>query len=316
MNTKITKVKKLSIALCLIFMIQSLVLLFTQSGTVKASQETGGGYLVRYYYPFNGGYVNQYIPSNVEYLRCTSVECRYMINLYEKDVCISVSDAELPAFSKGVQLPCMPKEGSANCWIESVKKSKSKDSNGKWKLYLDLKGIYYTDWVDRDAYNSSKKTYKNLYYVPIGYKDLSVRINYASIMNERQVHLFGFPNPVSGSLVDHSDMLNDSKRYTFIKRLYLRALHRGASEADLKTHFNKTTLQEAVDIMLSPEAKQKNDLSTNEKFVIYCYDVLLGRQPDAGGKAAWTNALNNGTSRTSVINSFIQSSEFRNMYNK
>lgn len=315
MNTKITKVKKLSIALCLIFMIQSLVLLFTQSGTVKASQETGGGYLLRYYYPCNGGYRDQDIPSNVEKLRCISKEWTYWIVLAEKNVSVSVTDDELPAFQEGVRLPCNPKEGSAGCWIESVKKSKSKDSDGRWTLYLDLRGWYHTGWVDYDAYDSSKKSYKGYLYIPIGYKGMSVRISWGEIYERRETHLYGFKKPVSGALVDHSDMLNDSKRYTFIKRLYLRALHRGASEEDLKAHFNKTTLQEAIDIMLSQEAKQKNDLSTNEKFVTYCYDVLLGRQPDAGGKAAWTNALNNGTSRSSVINSFIQSSEFRNMYN-
>ncbi|MBR2241577.1 MAG: DUF4214 domain-containing protein [Clostridia bacterium] len=286
MKTKITKIKKLSVALGLVLLIQILSVLFFNIGEVKAS-ENWNGYVLsessrapegmervkeitkkKYFIKYEGWVVNVNIPKNMYY-----------------------ENVQLSNYFYG------------GC-VSKIVYDNAEKTHGS----MLITAYHSTEYLDIEQYNANKDIleFKRENF-------FNVRLNRKEVVSTdvKTYYLYKYKTQV-----DHSDMLNDSKRYTFIKRLYLRALHRGASEADLNAHFNKTTLQEAVDIMLSPEAKQKNDLSTNEKFVIYCYDVLLGRQPDAGGKAAWTNALNNGTSRTSVINSFIQSSEFRNMYNK
>ena len=286
MKTKITKIKKLSIALCLILLIQTLSILFFNIGEVKAAENWKGYVLTNSEVP----------PEGKEYTGKTVTKTNYTIKYGGW-----VTNIKIP---NGIYVGTDVEHSSRFSYAYVSKIIYDNDAETHGSLYITAylntglleAGDYYLrnypEFVRDDFYN--------------------VRLNRIGLHSKQEVTYYLHRDKIQ---VDHSDMLNDSKRYTFIKRLYLRALHRGASEEDLKAHFNKTTLQEAIDIMLSQEAKQKNDLSTNEKFVTYCYDVLLGRQPDAGGKAAWTNALNNGTSRSSVINSFIQSSEFRNMYN-
>ena len=53
----------------------------------------------------------------------------------------------------------------------------------------------------------------------------------------------------------------------------------------------------------------KKDLS-NEEFVIRCYRTLLNREPDAQGLADWIRVLAQNQSRASVLDGFIDSSEY------
>ena len=52
----------------------------------------------------------------------------------------------------------------------------------------------------------------------------------------------------------------------------------------------------------------------NEEFIIYLYDGLFHRAPDATGSAAWLDGLNNGLSKSYVIDYFINSPEFEMRY--
>ena len=53
---------------------------------------------------------------------------------------------------------------------------------------------------------------------------------------------------------------------------------------------------------------------SNEEFINYLYDGLFHRTPDAAGYASWLDGLNNGLSRSDMISSFINSSEFEMRY--
>jgi len=53
---------------------------------------------------------------------------------------------------------------------------------------------------------------------------------------------------------------------------------------------------------------------SNEEFIIYLYDGLFHRTPDATGSEAWLNGLNNGLSKSFVIDYFINSPEFEMRY--
>jgi hypothetical protein len=53
---------------------------------------------------------------------------------------------------------------------------------------------------------------------------------------------------------------------------------------------------------------------SNEEFVVYLYDGLFHRAPDAEGYAAWLNGLKNGLSRSYLIDYFINSAEFEMRY--
>jgi len=53
---------------------------------------------------------------------------------------------------------------------------------------------------------------------------------------------------------------------------------------------------------------------SNEEFIIYLYDGLFNRTPDAIGYASWLNGLNNGLTKSYVIDYFINSPEFEMRY--
>jgi SAM-dependent methyltransferase len=49
---------------------------------------------------------------------------------------------------------------------------------------------------------------------------------------------------------------------------------------------------------------------TDEHFVLYLYQHLLGREPDGGGMEHWTGVLADGTTRSEVLEMFLTSPEF------
>jgi Ca2+-binding RTX toxin-like protein len=101
-------------------------------------------------------------------------------------------------------------------------------------------------------------------------------------------------------------------------RLYQATLDRTPDEAGM---FNRTArlgdgseyLDEAAGFVNSTEFKNRfgDDLS-NAEFVELMYQNVLGRAADEGGLARWVSDLEDGASRTEVVQGFAQSSEFRN----
>ena len=53
-----------------------------------------------------------------------------------------------------------------------------------------------------------------------------------------------------------------------------------------------------------------NKSSSNSDFIDALYRDIFGRSSDAAGKAAWLSGLANGASRSAIVDSFLQSSEF------
>ncbi len=66
----------------------------------------------------------------------------------------------------------------------------------------------------------------------------------------------------------------------------------------------------ASGFLTSTEFKAKG--KSNEQIVDICYQLLLNRGPDAGGKASYVNALKSGKSVDSIVSSFCSSNEFKN----
>jgi hypothetical protein len=62
----------------------------------------------------------------------------------------------------------------------------------------------------------------------------------------------------------------------------------------------------------STEFQAKYGSLDNEQFVSLLYNNVLNRAPDAAGLAHWTNTLNGGNSRMSVVLGFSESVEFKN----
>ncbi|WP_143275301.1 NF038122 family metalloprotease [Bradyrhizobium canariense] len=112
---------------------------------------------------------------------------------------------------------------------------------------------------------------------------------------------------------------------TFVEQLYETALHRSADSGGLQYWTNQLNSGEsrpdvALSIVLSAEHVADMQLSLDAGVfapdpdasnVARLYYGLLGRAPDAGGLANWTNAIKSGVGLQSVAQSFINSAEYR-----
>jgi hypothetical protein len=87
------------------------------------------------------------------------------------------------------------------------------------------------------------------------------------------------------------------------QKFWLNQLNSGLSRAQLLESFFKT-----------PEFQAEYSLGSmpNASFVTLMYELLLFRQPDGSGFAAWVGDLDNGASRLSVFSGFVTTPEFRN----
>ncbi len=82
---------------------------------------------------------------------------------------------------------------------------------------------------------------------------------------------------------------------------WVRAIRAGRSSSQVVTA-----------LLTSPEYKAKT--ASNQAFVSSLYRVILSREGDASGLAAWTNALNSGAAtRANVVNGFFNSTESRDL---
>ena len=122
---------------------------------------------------------------------------------------------------------------------------------------------------------------------------------------------------VSQKILNRTD-LNENARRLYIRNLYKRVLGREPSNDEISGHFKNNSQKEAYDIIFSKEAdiKSKVNQMTNEQFVTACYNYILGRAPDKGGKSSWIKYLSNGNSRQSLVEGFVDSEEFVKNNNK
>lgn len=113
--------------------------------------------------------------------------------------------------------------------------------------------------------------------------------------------------------LDHTDMSDDARRL-YIRNLYKRVLKREPSNSEIDSHFNYNTDAEAINVIFSTEANNKNAINnmTNAQFVEACYKFLLNRSADASGKTTWNNYLASGKSRRDLVSVLVQSTEFKN----
>ena len=113
---------------------------------------------------------------------------------------------------------------------------------------------------------------------------------------------------------------NDNGVADFIERLYNVALGRASEQAGKDDWINRTTNQGytgadlAKGFLFSPEFLNKN--TDNPTFLTVLYHTFFDREPDTDGFNYWLERLNNGLSRTQVINGFIYSQEYINLCNR
>jgi hypothetical protein len=101
-----------------------------------------------------------------------------------------------------------------------------------------------------------------------------------------------------------------------VQRIYTHYLHRTAEPLGLSQWtavlLAGTSLEQVqADIVGSPEYFQTRAGGTNSGFLNALYQDALGRMPDPGGFAGWSQALAGGLSRTQVAADFFAGTEFQ-----
>lgn len=113
---------------------------------------------------------------------------------------------------------------------------------------------------------------------------------------------------------DYIQTVSREDAENFVSRMYTVALGRTSDEEGLDYWSDKLVDQkiDATGITYqffdSKEYQAKN--RTNEEYLDDLYQTILGRKPDAEGKAYWLKALEEGQSRTVVMSCFANSNEF------
>ncbi|MBO7452037.1 MAG: DUF4214 domain-containing protein [Clostridiales bacterium] len=105
----------------------------------------------------------------------------------------------------------------------------------------------------------------------------------------------------------------------FVCRLYTVALGREAEESG-KVYWTDLLVSKKVNgadaakmFIISQEFSDRR--TSNEQYVKILYDTFFDRPMDDGGRDYWTNLLNNGHSRESVLMGFINSKEWNDICN-
>ena len=101
---------------------------------------------------------------------------------------------------------------------------------------------------------------------------------------------------------------------SFVYRMYRVCLLREPDPAGLQTWIDqlesgkKTGAEIAYQFYNSVEMRKRN--LSDEDFVERCYEGLMGRPSDAGGKLTWVRKLEGGMSRKAIISGFARSREY------
>ena len=108
-----------------------------------------------------------------------------------------------------------------------------------------------------------------------------------------------------------NNTVNDIGKYLLIAQIYNYLLHQNPASNNEQ---NLTAWVKSCSDMKSCLAQigtvAINEIKdSNEEFIKNIYKSILGREADTSGLNSWVNSLNNGTTRSSVLNGFIASEE-------
>lgn len=173
--------------------------------------------------------------------------------------------------------------------------------------YLD---VLYSTFFDREADEDGKNTW------------ISLLKQGAS----REYVLAGFVNSVEfDSLCTAYGIDRGTMKVTgtstgirgFVERMYTTALERDADVSGMNTWTAQITTgtmtaeQVAKSFFFADEFVNRG--LSNEDYVETLYATFMDRESDVDGKTMWVNLLNNGMSRTEVLEGFSRSTEFTNI---
>jgi hypothetical protein len=112
--------------------------------------------------------------------------------------------------------------------------------------------------------------------------------------------------------------LQSTKEYQtlVVKQAYTKYLHRAADDSGMTSHLGQlvagaTQEQVFIDLAGSQEYFDTRGGGTNDGFLSALYQDVLGRAIDSSGKAAFEQALAQGTSRGQVAAQLFASAEYQ-----
>lgn len=131
---------------------------------------------------------------------------------------------------------------------------------------------------------------------------------------------FVFKIPVYENMPENGDFTvqNNQTSEAFLRQVYSVVLDREPDAEGLQYWLDEQKKgMTAADIVASffNSNEMKNKNLSNEEFLSYAYRAIMGRQPDAEGKAYWLDMLSQGATRTWVLSSFVTSKEFTALCN-
>lgn len=131
---------------------------------------------------------------------------------------------------------------------------------------------------------------------------------------------FVFKIPVYENMPENGDytIQDNPTSEAFLRQVYSVVLDREPDAEGLQYWLDEQKKgMTAADIVASffDSSEMKNKNLSNEEFLSYAYRAIMGRQPDAEGKAYWLDMLSQGATRTWVVSSFVTSKEFTALCN-
>lgn len=204
-----------------------------------------------------------------------------------------------------------PDSDGRNAWVKVLKNG----TNGGEEV---AKGFIFSDEYSKK--DTSNDAFVEMLYLTLldrpsdatGKNAWVAQLNKGEASREQIVEGFIHSNEFTG--ICRESGIYATAAEAFASRLYTKCLDRSYDAAGLKAwadllHSHTIGGGEAAKGFFFSDEFLKKDLS-NEEFVIRCYRTLLNREPDAQGLADWIRVLAQNQSRASVLDGFIDSSEY------
>lgn len=214
--------------------------------------------------------------------------------------------------------------GSADATIPSPTATKN------FKIYATASANTVGVWVDVHVFKPYSNTYEYIRMNEVGrrpidnatreYVDFEADFNYSNY-NENGVYYFQLEVYDAEERIIHSEMkkvaIYDNAADSLIYNLYSGGLNRDPDKGgfdNYSTGFkNKSMTFSAVATGFYLGDEMNNQSLPNDEYVNRLYRGILGREPDPDGKTYWLNRLNSGESRWTVVASFINLPEVKNI---
>lgn len=142
---------------------------------------------------------------------------------------------------------------------------------------------------------------------------------YSSTSNMKATSAFDYESNSSVSVNPVKYIYTKQMATDFVTNLYKNVLGRNPDTTGLNNWVNRLmtgTSQSTIVSSFYNSKEFKNKNYSNDQFIEKLYNGCLQRSSDAGGKTHYLNLLNRGRARTDIINSFVNSVEFKNLTTK